>query len=224
MPTVLITGCDEGIGREFATAYLADGWSVIATYLKLANRLPDAPRLHQYQLDVTDLDQFATVKAALGGAAIDLLIANAAARRRQAPKLVARLQTHTLGADQIRATKLRHGRRPPLHRVQRLPAGPARRHPPTHEQGPPYKSQYRSAGANRLTKSRRAFRRVDASEKRPQCHIFVARPRMAMGPLARSSRKFTPKHPKTTNAHYHERLTSRQRDVPNDRASRPGRP
>ena len=33
MPCALITGCDEGIGRGIATACLADGWEVIATYI-----------------------------------------------------------------------------------------------------------------------------------------------------------------------------------------------
>ena len=51
---------------------------MIATYRDIANRLPDATRLDQYQLDVTRLDQFAPVKAALGGRPIDLLVANAA--------------------------------------------------------------------------------------------------------------------------------------------------
>ena len=38
MPTVLITGCDEGLGRGFAEAYAGDGWDVIATYRDIANR------------------------------------------------------------------------------------------------------------------------------------------------------------------------------------------
>jgi NAD(P)-dependent dehydrogenase (short-subunit alcohol dehydrogenase family) len=38
MPTVLITGCEEGLGRGFAEAYAGDGWDVIATYREIANR------------------------------------------------------------------------------------------------------------------------------------------------------------------------------------------
>lgn len=78
MPKVLITGCDEGIGRGFAEAYLADGWEVIATYRDVANRMPEAKGLAHFQLDVTDLAQFNAVKAALGPAPIDILISNAA--------------------------------------------------------------------------------------------------------------------------------------------------
>ena len=33
MPTVLITGCDYGIGFEFARQYAADNWQVHATCL-----------------------------------------------------------------------------------------------------------------------------------------------------------------------------------------------
>ena len=34
MSTVLITGCDYGIGFEFARQYTGNGWTVHATYLK----------------------------------------------------------------------------------------------------------------------------------------------------------------------------------------------
>ena len=78
MTRVLITGCDEGIGRGFAEACLVDGCDVIATYRDLGNKLPDAARLTQFQLDVTQIEQFAAVKAALGETPIDLLISNAA--------------------------------------------------------------------------------------------------------------------------------------------------
>jgi NAD(P)-dependent dehydrogenase (short-subunit alcohol dehydrogenase family) len=77
MPCAFITGCDEGIGRGFAEAYLADGWDVIATYKDVANRLPDSPRLTHHQLDVTRNEDFAAVKAALGAQPIDVLVSNA---------------------------------------------------------------------------------------------------------------------------------------------------
>lgn len=76
MPTVLITGCDAGLGRTFAQHYAADGWSVLATYRDLANRLPDAAMRH-FALDVTDFAQFDALKAALGDTPIDLLLSNA---------------------------------------------------------------------------------------------------------------------------------------------------
>lgn len=76
MPTVLITGCDAGLGREFARQYAAAGFSVIATYRDLSTRLPDAAMRHQ-ALDVTDGAQFVALKASLGEEPIDLLLSNA---------------------------------------------------------------------------------------------------------------------------------------------------
>ena len=39
MPTVLITGCDYGIGFEFARQYAEDGWTVHAVCLDGNNRV-----------------------------------------------------------------------------------------------------------------------------------------------------------------------------------------
>ncbi len=74
MHTVLITGASRGIGREFATQYLADGWRVIATC-----RDPAASDLagEVHALDVTDPASVAALGRALDGEAIDLLINNA---------------------------------------------------------------------------------------------------------------------------------------------------
>jgi NAD(P)-dependent dehydrogenase (short-subunit alcohol dehydrogenase family) len=77
MPCTLITGCDEGIGRGFAEAFLADGWEVIATYRNIAHRMPDSAGMAHYQLDVTQIADFKAVKSALGGRPIDLLVSNA---------------------------------------------------------------------------------------------------------------------------------------------------
>jgi NAD(P)-dependent dehydrogenase (short-subunit alcohol dehydrogenase family) len=77
MPCALITGCDEGIGRGFANAYLADGWEVIATHRDIANRLPESAGLTQYKLDVTQSVDFTAVKSALAGRPIDVLVSNA---------------------------------------------------------------------------------------------------------------------------------------------------
>jgi len=76
MPTVLITGCDAGLGREFAQQYADAGWSVVATYRDLTSRLSDA-RMQHHALDVTDAAQFAALAAALGATPIDLLLSNA---------------------------------------------------------------------------------------------------------------------------------------------------
>jgi NAD(P)-dependent dehydrogenase (short-subunit alcohol dehydrogenase family) len=76
MPSVLITGCDTGLGREFALQYAQAGFTVYATYRDLANRLPDAAMRH-FALDVTDFAQFDAIKKDLGRVPIDLLISNA---------------------------------------------------------------------------------------------------------------------------------------------------
>ena len=76
MPSALITGCDTGLGREFALQYLQAGFTVYATYRDLANRLPDAS-MHHFALDLIDFAQYDAVKQALGDAPIDVLVSNA---------------------------------------------------------------------------------------------------------------------------------------------------
>ena len=76
MPSVLITGCDTGLGREFALQYAQAGSTVFATYRDLGNALPDESMRH-FALDVTHLDQFVAIKTALADTPIDLLISNA---------------------------------------------------------------------------------------------------------------------------------------------------
>ena len=77
MPTVLITGCDTGIGREFARQYADAGCDVIATYRDPANRLPEGRGLRHFALDVTKFDHFDALKRELGPEPIDILISNA---------------------------------------------------------------------------------------------------------------------------------------------------
>lgn len=81
MPTVLITGCDYGIGFEFARQYGADGWRVHAICLDGASRekvgdLPGDVNFHL--LDVSDQAGLADLAGRLSGQPIDLLINNAA--------------------------------------------------------------------------------------------------------------------------------------------------
>ena len=81
MPTVLITGCDYGIGFEFARQYASDGWRVHAICLDAASRekldaLPGDVRFHN--LDVSDQAGLAALAESLKGEPIDLLINNAA--------------------------------------------------------------------------------------------------------------------------------------------------
>lgn len=75
--TVLITGCDTGIGREFARQYAADGWSVIATFRDMANAMEDAGSIRCYPLDVSQPEQFKDLASAIGDAPIDVLVSNA---------------------------------------------------------------------------------------------------------------------------------------------------
>jgi NAD(P)-dependent dehydrogenase (short-subunit alcohol dehydrogenase family) len=80
MPTVLITGCDTGLGVEFARQYAADGCRVIATCLD-----PDtAAATHAIEgniavrkLDVTDHATIERLAEEIGGEAIDVLVSNA---------------------------------------------------------------------------------------------------------------------------------------------------
>lgn len=81
MPTTLITGCDYGIGFEFACQYAQAGWTVHAVCLQ-----PDSEqKLRDVQgdvvfhcLDVTDQAGLAALSGALEGEAVDLLLNNAA--------------------------------------------------------------------------------------------------------------------------------------------------
>ena len=77
MRTVLVTGCDTGIGREFAIQYAKNDYAVIATYRDLSNRLPDHPQMRHFALDVTEMAQFAALKRTLGDEPIDLIVSNA---------------------------------------------------------------------------------------------------------------------------------------------------
>lgn len=81
MPTVLITGCDHGIGAEFARQYAAAGWRVHATCLNPATaRALDglAPTATITELDVTDAAGMRALADTLRGEPIDLLLGNAA--------------------------------------------------------------------------------------------------------------------------------------------------
>ncbi len=81
MSTVLITGCDYGIGYEFARQYAGDGWRVHAVCLDDASReklggLPGDANFHR--VDVSDQAGVAALADGLKGQPIDLLINNAA--------------------------------------------------------------------------------------------------------------------------------------------------
>lgn len=88
MPTVLVTGCDTGLGVEFARQYAADGWTVIATCLD-----PDGARetravagdVRAMKLDVSDLGAIDALADELRGEPIDVLISNAGIGRPHPP-------------------------------------------------------------------------------------------------------------------------------------------
>jgi NAD(P)-dependent dehydrogenase (short-subunit alcohol dehydrogenase family) len=77
MPTVLVTGCDRGIGREFAEQFAGDGWSVIATHRKLETPVAGGAHVGNHTLDVTCARHFTELKQACGGMPVDLLVSNA---------------------------------------------------------------------------------------------------------------------------------------------------
>ncbi len=76
MPTVLITGCSTGFGRETALYFIEKGWTVFATMRNpAANTMPASGRLHIVPLDVTDANSIAEAIAQAGQ--IDVLVNNA---------------------------------------------------------------------------------------------------------------------------------------------------
>jgi NAD(P)-dependent dehydrogenase (short-subunit alcohol dehydrogenase family) len=79
MPTLFITGANRGLGLEFARAYAAAGWEVIATVRDPASAdelRAAAPTAAISQLDARDLERIHGLRLAHGGP-IDLFIANA---------------------------------------------------------------------------------------------------------------------------------------------------
>lgn len=78
MPNALVLGGSRGIGLEFVKQYLAQKWSVHATYRSEADRL----RLrdlgaHTLKLDVLDLNDVAGLSWQLEGEPFDVVIGNA---------------------------------------------------------------------------------------------------------------------------------------------------
>jgi len=80
MPTVLVTGANRGIGLEFVRQYADDGWTVIAT-VREPDRATDLRSLpgdiRVEPLDLRDFEAVGRIADRIGGAPLDLLIANA---------------------------------------------------------------------------------------------------------------------------------------------------
>jgi NAD(P)-dependent dehydrogenase (short-subunit alcohol dehydrogenase family) len=86
--TVLITGCDTGLGVEFARQYAADGWRVIATCLdpdKAAATRAIKGDISVRRLDVSDHTSVEALAEELSGEAIDILLSNAGISRPHPP-------------------------------------------------------------------------------------------------------------------------------------------
>jgi len=84
MPTVLITGCDRGLGLEFARQYAAAGYRVHATCLDPAG----AKEMHAIEgdvrvvkLDVCDHAAIDRLASEMAGEPIDILVSNAGIAR-----------------------------------------------------------------------------------------------------------------------------------------------
>ena len=88
MPTVLITGCDTGLGLEFARQYAAERYRVFATCLDPDTA--DAARaiegdVRVLKLDVSDLATIDALAGELRNEPIDILLSNAGIGRPHPP-------------------------------------------------------------------------------------------------------------------------------------------
>jgi NAD(P)-dependent dehydrogenase (short-subunit alcohol dehydrogenase family) len=80
MATILVTGCDTGLGVEFARQYAADGHRVIATCLDPSTAKQTSAirgNIEVVKLDVTDHAAIEALSRRLSGEAIDVLLNNA---------------------------------------------------------------------------------------------------------------------------------------------------
>ena len=81
--TILITGCNRGIGLEMARQFSADGWKVIATCRnpsaawELSELAESHENLEIHPLDVTDYRQLEDLAHSLKDCPLDLLVSNA---------------------------------------------------------------------------------------------------------------------------------------------------
>jgi len=122
MPSVLITSANRGLGLEFARQYLAEGWHVYG-----ACRMPDraeklqrlvetgAGQIEVLQMDVTNRSTIDRAAAAIGTAAIDVIINSAGIMGNSATvgnvdydSWIATLNVNTLGPLRVLESFLEH--------------------------------------------------------------------------------------------------------------------
>lgn len=82
MPTVLVTGCNRGIGFELARQLHERGDTVIGACRSRSDRLDSLGIRVVDDVDVADADSVAALQAAIGDEPIDVLINNAGILRR----------------------------------------------------------------------------------------------------------------------------------------------
>ena len=81
--TILITGCNRGIGLEMTRQFAEDGWQVIATCRnpsaawELGELAEANHNIEVHGLDITDYQQMAGLAKDLDGRQLDILISNA---------------------------------------------------------------------------------------------------------------------------------------------------
>lgn len=88
MATIVITGCDTGLGVEFARQYAAEGHKVFATCLSPETAHETRAIVGDVEvkkLDMTDHAGIATFAASLGGRPVDILLNNAGIGRPHPP-------------------------------------------------------------------------------------------------------------------------------------------
>jgi NAD(P)-dependent dehydrogenase (short-subunit alcohol dehydrogenase family) len=88
MATIVITGCDTGLGVEFARQYAAEGNKVYATCLDPGTALETRAipgDVEVLKLDMTDHADIAALSAALAGRPVDILLNNAGIGRPHPP-------------------------------------------------------------------------------------------------------------------------------------------
>ncbi|WP_247464097.1 SDR family NAD(P)-dependent oxidoreductase [Bradyrhizobium sp. 62] len=88
MATVLVTGCDTGLGVEFSRQYAGDGRRVFATCLDPSTATETVAirgNIEVVKLDVADHAAIETLSARLKGEVIDILLNNASIGRPHPP-------------------------------------------------------------------------------------------------------------------------------------------